>query len=364
MRKTIRLFRKKIKHAKMVVGFMLNKKSFLSQPSYYDEDKRKSNLRITFEIICHIWKYGEVNQFYYAYGLDQKGRKSDGYMAYSDFMEKRNKMNYTRPFDYLCILRDKNIFSIVAEAFHIPSPLNLCTLCNGSFLSQQANFSEKDLWKDTDSLFVKAITGECGQKVLNIKYQNGGGYLINNTFAPSWRHVKDYLSSDEFKNVEFVVQKCLKNHPVIDRIYPQSINTIRLVTIKNPKTNKVEPFAAILRIGAHGHSVDNWAMGGLAIKINNDGTLAPEAYYKPGYGTKTKTHPDTDILFENIKVPHFDECIHLCCKYHEKLAIHSIGWDVAITIEGPVIIEGNDNWEISLMQVPCGPLQSAFINTL
>ena len=35
---------------------------------------------------------------------------------------------------------------------------------------------------------------------------------------------------------------------------------------------------------------------------------------------------------------------------------HSIGWDVAITENGPVIIEGNDRWEISLIQAVHGGL--------
>lgn len=181
---------------------------------------------------------------------------------------------------------------------------------------------------------------------------------------PTWDDVTDYFKSEEFRNTEFVVQKGLRNHPDIDRIYPSSINTIRLVTIKNPSSNKVEPFAAILRIGAHGHRVDNWAMGGLAVKINENGALASEGFYKPGYGTKTNTHPDTQVAFDNIKIPYYNECIELCCKFHQRLAIHSIGWDVAITPDGPSIIEGNDNWEISLMQVSCGPLRNKFIKTL
>lgn len=188
--------------------------------------------------------------------------------------------------------------------------------------------------------------------------------MVNNIFMPSWKDVTDYLKSKEFKNVEFVVQKSLRNHPVIDKIYPTSINTIRLVTIKNSTTNKVEPFGAILRIGAHGNVVDNTSMGGLAVKISWDGTLATEAFYKPGFGTKTKVHPDTNVAFDKIKIPFFDDCIKNCCEFHHKLAINSIGWDVAITPDGPVIIEGNDNWEITSLQALNGPLRRRFFKIL
>lgn len=350
---------------RMGIGFLLNHKAFLAQQSYYDCSNRKSDFRIITEMFIHILKHGEINRFYFAYGLDQKGCKSEEYMAYSDFMDERNRMNCTRPFDYRCILGNKNIFGIVAEAFKMPTPSNIGILCNGLFTFHQDNVNEDNLWDGTDSLFLKAISGECGQNVLNVKKcENRGGYLLNNSLFQTWSDIKDYFKSEEFRNIEFVVQKCLRNHPVIDSIYPTSINTIRLVTVKNPKSKQAEPLAAVLRLGAHGHPVDNWAMGGLAVKVNDDGTLASEGYYKPGYGTKTKIHPDTHVAFDKIKLPFYDECMDLCCMFHNKLAIHSIGWDVALTPEGPVIIEGNDNWEISIMQVACGPLRNKFINTL
>ena len=66
-----------------------------------------------------------------------------------------------------------------------------------------------------------------------------------------------------------------------------SINTIRLVTIKDPTTKEPKPFAAVLRLGVNGNVVDNWAMGGLIVEINDDATLAEHAFYKPGKGTKT-----------------------------------------------------------------------------
>ena len=33
--------------------------------------------------------------------------------------------------------------------------------------------------------------------------------------------------------------------------------------------------------------------------------------------------------------------------FHSLLDLHSIGWDIAIGENGPIFIEGNDNWEIN-----------------
>lgn len=158
-----------LRYAKMGLSFLVNHKDFISQQTYGDEVNKKNKFRIILDGFCHILKYGEVNQFYYAYGLDQKGAQANDYMAYSEFMGERNRMNYTRPFDYLCILRDKNIFSIVAEAFNISAPLNIGLLCNGVFSSNQKILGENDLWGAADSIFIKAISGECGQRVFSVK---------------------------------------------------------------------------------------------------------------------------------------------------------------------------------------------------
>lgn len=60
-------------------------------------------------------------------------------------------------------------------------------------------------------------------------------------------------------------------HKEMSRLYPNAINTLRIVTVRNIKTGKVDVLHSLLRIGAHGNIVDNWAKGGIAIGIKPDG---------------------------------------------------------------------------------------------
>lgn len=105
-------------------------------------------------------------------------------------------------------------------------------------------------------------------------------------------------------------------------------------------------------------NVDNWAAGGLAIGIQNNGYLKKYGFYKPGYGTKTEKHPDSKIEFEKYKVPMLNEAYELSIKAHKFFYnVGAIGWDIAITEDGPVFVEGNDNFEITLMQACDKPLK-------
>ena len=62
-------------------------------------------------------------------------------------------------------------------------------------------------------------------------------------------------------------------------------------------------------------------------------------------------HPNSKVVFKDFYIPFYSECIIEAKKLHSYLYnIHSIGWDIAITENGPLFIEANDAWDLSLMQ--------------
>ena len=91
------------------------------------------------------------------------------------------------------------------------------------------------------------------------------------------------------------------------------------------------------------------------------GMLRKYGFYKPYFGRKADKHPNTGVIFEGIKVPFWKQLLEKAILFHEKLRdIHSIGWDIGITQDGPVFIEGNDNWEISFLQACNGGLKKEY----
>ena len=76
-------------------------------------------------------------------------------------------------------------------------------------------------------------------------------------------------------------------------------------------------------------------------------------------------HPDSQIRFADVRIPFVQEAVDLAEKLHEKLSsIRVIGWDIAITSDGPVFIEGNDNPEISGLQTVNGGLKKDIVQIL
>ena len=82
------------------------------------------------------------------------------------------------------------------------------------------------------------------------------------------------------------------------------------------------------------------------------------SFLKLGYGIFTKEHPDTHIVFKDFEIPYYRDAERMAVELHKRLyRSHSVGWDIAITEDGPMFIEGNGWWEISLIQAVHGGLK-------
>lgn len=133
------------------------------------------------------------------------------------------------------------------------------------------------------------------------------------------------------------------------KISPKSINTIRVMT-SNVNGN-VEIFCMIARIGNSINLQDNFHQGGSGVLVDTEkGILVGNAINKDM--EKFEVHPVSKIKFDGFKIPYFDEIIELCKKAALKFPkTIVIGWDVAITEKGPLIIEGNNGPGFDLPQV-------------
>lgn len=307
--------------------------------SYFPNLDRKTKFEILRDNILWLLKYKEANEFYYVYGLDVKGRKINEFLPYNKIQRKRDSLNKpVKQFNYLALLRDKFIFGQFAESLKIPTPKNF-------FLGDSKSIIKLNELPQgiTVECFAKSLTGLAGKDVFPIAL-NGNQVLYENKSY-------DYRWLQNRMNDRFIIQEKIIQHTKLNSLYPASVNTIRFLTVNDNGSVKI--ISAIMRIGANGSSTDNWASGGIIIKINmDDGTLEKEGYFKSVEKGKVERHPDTLVTFKGFVIPFYKESCELVKKLHQLMyGIHTIGWDVAITPNGPLIIEGNDNWDVAMQQL-------------
>ena len=339
-----------------------NRTNLLFAESYYPEiSTRKSVYRILCNQIYNIMKYGWPNEFYYLYGLDRKGfRSAREFVDYTLFYRRREYLNHLQEETDIPILRDKLQFGMFAEKNRIPTPKNLGFFDKCGFHDIQKNqlieYDRCAVFGEDGIFFLKPLEGECGRGVFKLEISDN--IILLNGIKTEVRDLRDILNG----GVYLAQRSILNQHHLLESIFEKSLNTIRLVTVYNKVVQKVLPLSAVLRVGVGDNHVDNWAAGGLSIGIDlKNGKLKKYGFYKPGKGTKTAFHPNSNLFFEDYLLPYWQEILNSAIKFHEKLrGLHSIGWDVAITENGPVFIEGNDNWELSLMQACNGGLNNTF----
>lgn len=331
--------------------------------------ERKSKTKMLWENICWAFKYKEVCQYYFLYGLDIKGHNSKDYVAYTEFRVLRNILNFRQrenlptlyTFNYLAMARDKFIFYQYCKSLGMPYPQTIALVSKGEvswYDGERMEFSPFESIKEKAfDGFCKEVNGESGKGAFCLKVENG-----------KLTDRGEEISLDElrsrFGNATFIIQEKLKNHPALDEIYPLSLNTIKLITFLKDD-GEVDYFGSFMRFGAGGSFVDNASQGGIFVGIEENGTLQEVGYHEPGV-KKTNLvvngyHPDTNVKFGGMKVPYWDELLATAKRFHKFFyGIPSIGWDVAITPGGFAFTETGEDWEIPLPQVTHGGLREKY----
>lgn len=336
--------------------------TYTSKKTYYPEEPLKSKWQIFREQLFFIWRYGNTEHYYFAYGFDRKsmslGKICKEYIINeSEFMKKIDFHNDNPSQKLLhgkCIISDKFYFYLFLTSLNIPTPRILFYTRNGRLLYNSVSDEkgiESVFLKDMDA-FAKPFAGQMGDGAFSIKVENSSvsvnGQLNSQT--------DDLLQT--FVKTDYILQERIIQHPQMNRLCATAVNTIRLLTVLTPD-EEIIAFRAGLRIGREGSIVDNCAKGGVFVGIDmNTGKLLKTGIIKPPHGNKLYKHPDNGIVFEGFEIPYFMEAVKMAKELHSKLyRIHSVGWDIAITQEGPIFIEGNSRWEVSGTQAAVGGLK-------
>lgn len=344
---------------KQILYLLLHKEYYIHKTYFPECNSAKSVVRVFCEQVRQILKYGSINKFYFPYGFDVKTRREQlMYVHYQIFRDRRHYLNLSNPHNCSCILRDKVMFNVFAKGIGIKTAKNLFYVTNGNIFEFDTNrylTIDELLHVGEYNLFCKLVDGECGNGIFKLRIANGKAWIAG-------KEVSKEELQNRFSIGRYIAQETIKQHEDMSRLHPASINSIRLVTVRGLNDGKIYVLPSILRIGTKGSIVDNTSQGGIAIGFNNEtGLLKEYGFYKPEFGLKVACHPDTGVIFHKFRIPHIKKVIEDALYFHSMLPyIHSVGWDIAVGENGPIFIEGNDNWEINGPQICNGGLKKEF----
>lgn len=156
-------------------------------------------------------------------------------------------------------------------------------------------------------------------------------------------YITELIKKEHFDLIEEVITNCEE----IKRLNPTSLNTIRVVTFRNGNYFKV--LCACLRIGAVGSFVDNVSCGGTAARINLDSHKLDSIFMANSYRECENSQKGRNEI--GMSIPYWNEVIEMVERASLKVPqIHYVGWDIAITDKGPIMVEGNESFHTVVMQ--------------
>lgn len=120
---------------------------------------------------------------------------------------------------------------------------------------------------------------------------------------------------------------------------PSSVNTIRCITFNTKHGVKVA--YTFMKVGRAGSFVDNGGAGGILVGIDKDTGVLDSNGIDENNVVYTK-HPDSGIVFKGYQLPDWQSMLDMCIEMSSKApTVKYIGWDVAYSDSGWVLIEGN-----------------------
>jgi hypothetical protein len=194
------------------------------------------------------------------------------------------------------------------------------------------------------SLFAKPTRGAQGSGAMAWRYESIDRYIDQKDQVWSWSEVVEHLSR---QTAPYLLQRRIVNHPEIRDLTGETLSCVRVLTYIDPATGKPAIFPAswfkIPRVGAivdNIHAASNRDAPGLGAAVDScDGTLGPAMAADLTWRAE---HPDSGGQIEGRRIPDWDALTELACAAHVAFPEDlMVGWDIAPTPSGPVIVEGN-----------------------
>ncbi len=271
----------------------------------------------------------------YSYSKEQNAF-ADNKLLFGEFLVKNNI-----PTPRIFFHNAKNKFTYKSDIFNIETKNEFVSFLENFFNEQKIEY-----------IFCKPIDGTMGENIFIIE---------KNTLGK----ITDKLIQLVFTRA-FIFQELILQHEALKKINFSCINTLRIVTYKN-KDNDVEILSGFIRLGRAGSIVDNAHAGGIVVPFNKEtGKMCHEGLQliDNGGGIYYK-HPDTEVIFDNFQIPYYTQVRDIVTKVSSLFNIPLLGWDIAITPNGPVIVEVNTDFHLLLSdRMEKGLKKSTSINKL
>lgn len=317
-------------------------------------DIAKKNNRSFISIIKEYNFYRKTRCLFFNEYLDYEFEKqSDDFKkSFLGVAEEGVYLEYLNPFKYYILARNKYLSHVALEHAMVPMPQLYCMYNPESGRESDLRISYDlastlNILKsvNTKEFVIKAPEGSHGESVFAVR-----NIIFNDSDAvlETVNGENITLSSLVQKGYPLLFEEKILQTKQISDFNPSSVNTIRFMTTLMP-SGEAKIIAAFIKIGRTGAFVDNAGSGGnvdAGINIETGEIYGAIAFNGFRNCTDINVHPDTKVQLNGVVINNWSEICKEVCKFQQRFPfLKAVGWDIAITDSGPVVIEINDFWD-------------------
>lgn len=146
------------------------------------------------------------------------------------------------------------------------------------------------------------------------------------------------LKQELIAKKELLVEPYLQQHEALTKLYPESLNTLRVITFRDDE-GEVHILNVALKLGSGGMR-DNYSRGGLFSVPNEDGVIIRPFVNKKG--SIYEYHPSTQEPLIGFQIPMFDEALDFALACADVIpSVRYVGWDIAIQEDRLLLLDGS-----------------------
>ena len=285
---------------------------------------------------CRLWERPRAEWAFY-YGSN-----------YNPYQRQRLR-DEVQPASFDHFYQDKDVCHTLCEGMGIPVPQRLGMLESNDDIP--AVLDRILTTSGHSRVIIKPVGGHAGLGIV-LAERSGEKIVIRQ---------KDRLTTanDFVLQSRSIVQEVLIQDPEMAEIAPNSVNTLRLMTMLT-RTSEVITIGGSMRFGVGSSFVDNWSAGGIAVGVDHErGTLMGVGYDKRG--NRYERHPISQVHFSDFPIPKWrqaEEFGHLVQRSLPFVKI--LGMDLAFTSGGVVLIEINSDADFVFQEQTSGPLLRSY----
>lgn len=306
-----------------------------------------------FQIMCdyiHLYnKKGLTRDEYYEFAFETKSKEfRDTFLGKN---EQRHYLDLLNPVRYYTTARNKYIAHKILEAVGVKMATLYCYYCpegsvaNNDEIATDVKSVVRILKnKEVKSCIIKPTEESHGDNVVVIKSIE---YYDDDCLLNLYNGDRKLLSQLLTKN-PLIIESLISQTDQMANLNKSSVNTVRFMTTLYPN-GSAKLVAAFIKIGREGQCVDNAGRGG-NVDAGVDVHIG-KLYHTIRYDGIRKVvpiekHPDSNATIEGLIIDDWTDIVKRVLEYQQAFPfVKAAGWDIAITNDGPVVVEVNDMWD-------------------